>query len=630
MSNAPVTDTGQLLWRLLPLVYRRNDGRWGIDPKRPTREPEDKGDLANLLDVWGDLLDGFRDVLVVRYADTSPLTCQPWLIPYFADMLDVSLVSPEIDGQREEVARAVSWRQRKGTLSCAAEIAQEVGRYERDALMHSGWRPLPTVVIQEGFRRVITTARTDAPLPTLRALGEARRQPATSPIEAAKRPGLPGGTVDFRLLSRARAIGATSPASRDTAFGAEGIRWRQEHPRGVPCHPDSYQDASVRTVDVRAPSWRHGHYHPRRLIVHAAAREGFFHAAAPDDLFAGGQLTMAWPDLKALFDFCDAATDQPFVLREAAHGQLRERRLRDFPGDDRLLLIERWTEAHDGSLQRERIAGLAPTGDDDGRRVYRRERIGRDEVAFIAGVALTDRLTLQATSVSGFGEAHPRIDFPASTLLNAGWPARHVEIRDVVCTGTARVRGVTLDMQRAAFGTLRVEDVPEGSLDAPPVALKDCLVDTLTVSGRCRLEYCTVLERVRAEQLAASDCILLGGSGFSELYLRYCNAPWARGLTVADTKLFARTITTVAPVFLSREFGKPGCAVLHPTSASAIRRGAEDGGELGSYHHRHYALLEEAVITKLRDFMPVTVQAALVPHLGWTRPVPPAADRREE
>lgn len=613
MSNAPVTDTGQLLWRLLPLVYRRNDGRWGIDPKRPTRELEDKGDLANLLDVWGDLLDGFRDVLAVRYADTSPLTCQPWLIPYFADMLDVSLVSPEIEGQREEVARAVSWRQRKGTLSCAAEIAQEVGRYEREARMDTVWRPLPTVAIQEGYRRVITTARIDAPLPTLRALGEPHRPDAASPIEAAKRPGLPAGTVDFRYLSRAREVTSSSAASQDTAFGAKGVRWRQEYTRGAPCFPDSYQDASVRTVDVRAPSWRHGHYHPRRLIVHAAAREGFFPRA---------QMSMAWPDLKALFDFCDTETDQPFVLREAPQGRLRERRLTGFAGEDRLLLVERWTEANDGSLLRERVAGLAPIGDDAGRRTYRTERIGRGEFSFVAGVALTDRLTSQTSSVTGFGEAHPRLEFAVSTLLNSGWPARHVEIGSVACTGTVRVRGVTLDVQQAAFATLNVQAVPDGPLDAPPVSLKDCLIGTLLVNGRCRLEYCTILEQVRSGQLAASDCILADGSGFSELYLRYCNASWAEDLAVADKKLHARTISAVAPIFLNRDYGEPGCAVLHPASASALRRGAEDGGELGAYHHRHYALLEEAVITKLRDFMPVTVQAALVPHLDWRRPVP--------
>ena len=47
-------------------------------------------------------------------------------------------------------------------------------------------------------------------------------------------------------------------------------------------------------------------------------------------------------------------------------------------------------------------------------------------------------------------------------------------------------------------------------------------------------------------------------------------------------------------------------------SPDAIRFGAEDGSEMGAYHHRYYSLKWEAVLDKMREFLPVGIDPVLI------------------
>src|SRR5688572_13436758 len=128
---APGARVGRQLYQLLPAVYRDRDNTTA----------EELGDLGKYLDACGELLDMVHATLEQRLADSFPdnppdnalhdpplpgRACQAWLLPYFAQLVDARLVSPDPRGQRDEVARAVSWRQRKGTVAGVEEIAQSV------------------------------------------------------------------------------------------------------------------------------------------------------------------------------------------------------------------------------------------------------------------------------------------------------------------------------------------------------------------------------------------------------------------------------------------------------------------------------------------------------------------------
>ena len=40
---------------------------------------------------------------------------------------------------------------------------------------------------------------------------------------------------------------------------------------------------------------------------------------------------------------------------------------------------------------------------------------------------------------------------------------------------------------------------------------------------------------------------------------------------------------------------------------------------MGAYHHKHYALRDEAVIDKLNDYLPVGIEPVLIPDIRLLR-----------
>jgi hypothetical protein len=60
------------------------------------------------------------------------------------------------------------------------------------------------------------------------------------------------------------------------------------------------------------------------------------------------------------------------------------------------------------------------------------------------------------------------------------------------------------------------------------------------------------------------------------------------------------------------KFGDLDYGVLSLLTSDAIRFGAEDGGEMGAYHHKYYSLRTEAVLEKMREFLPVGIEPVLL------------------
>lgn len=239
------TRTGNQLYDLLPEVYRSRDD----------------GSLAAWMNGMGHLLDLVRNTLEQRLADCFPdaplrgRASQDWLLPYFADLLEPHMISSDPRAQRAEVANAIAWRQRKGTVAVAEQVAQGVGQIE--------------VEVQEGWKRVAVTPRIGG------------TPPPPPPMEGDPWADGPAGTVAFGFPSRAVRVDPEDPAARVTRFGDQWIPWRQAHASGTPAFPGSYEDVSARTVDMRSPDWRCGHAHPRRLLLYYPPQGGFFPPGAP-------------------------------------------------------------------------------------------------------------------------------------------------------------------------------------------------------------------------------------------------------------------------------------------------------------------------------------------------------------
>jgi len=502
------TSTGRQLYDILPEVYRTRDGG------------ETGADLAAWLDACGELLDRIRATLDQRLADSFPdqppagRAVQEWLLPYFAQLLDVRLVSPHPEGRREEVARAVGWRQGKGTRSVLDEVAEVVGG--------------STAEVQEGWKRVAVTPRVDLPLEPVPALagGLGATPDPNNPLTAARHPGLPAVTPDLR--------GLLGPA--------------------MGC-PGGHRDHTRRTPDTRVPSWNAGHFHPFRVLVFVPPPVAFF----PVD-----RIELNWG---------------------ARHLPEHEHHITDEVGEDGVRSVR-------NPRPREQTVGILtpPPSFDEGEVV-------------ISDLEFDEPLKLKAGPAGG-------------RLVLRGVAAPKVSVEWESGSGTGEL-------------VLDARDCLLGAIEAP--------------DAEVRLDASTVLGPTTAWRILASDSLFAGPveigdhTGEAPSCIRFSRIPLELARAAAMSLLGKKRInwlnwpatTTDAPIFAGGEicnreghrqpvaqFGSPGCGTLSPAAPDSIAFGAEDGGEMGAHHRHRHTLRRAAVLKKLEDFLPVGIEAALIPDLG--------------
>lgn len=537
MNHEPSSPLALQLWHSLPEVYRTRDG---------------DGSLAAYLEAYGRLLDLVEATLVQRLRDSLPDTSQPWLLPYFAALVDARLVSPEITGQREEVANAVAWRQSKGTIACIEAIAERVGQME--------------VEIQEGWQRVARTVRIDRPLLDPQALGHSGFLDMANPLEARKHPGLPAVSVDLGVAARARQVPEATPVSRRTRFGETSVLWQHGGVHGTPCFPDSFEDVSRRTVDFRTPNVRNGRYHPKRLLLFAAPPPGFFRI---------GQRRLAWVNRLRGSSSDAVETIGPDTSV-------------DPNGDTTTVTITR-VEAFE---ERHEVISHA-----DGRRTTRITFRGRTDeyVVYTGRVDLQVEPAEDETVVYRFEHL---ILWSALVVTGA-----RVELIDTATRNVLVSEGPGGDMplvraRDSLIRYLRTDGLAE---------LEYCTVVLGTVSPSLRASDCVLTGYLRAVYNRRPPP--------NAAYIRYSCIPTLAGVidfsALGDWRVYEATLVTRPPVLHSTNFGAPGYGVLHTATGERVCFGAEDGGEMGAFHGHYHCLRERAMTAKLADFLPVGIEPVL-------------------
>lgn len=523
------------------------------------RERDETGDLKRLLAVYGGLLDALHETIEQRRNDGFPDLdpdgghCQPWLLPYFAQLLDVRLVSPDEAGRRAELADAVAWRQRKGTRPALEAIAEAVGRFE--------------VETQEGWKRVAIAPRIDRALLPEAAYGEAAIPAPASAAMRARHPGLPAATVDLRHCSRAVQCEAGNSGAHHTRFAGERLAWRQAERHGVPCRPDSYQDVSRRTVDLRTPDWRRGLYHPRRVLLYLPPPEGFF---------GHGHGRMNWGGLTGVVqealasDIATWAADEVLTCRfglvELTLGRT------EWNGQAVLGVGLRGLDAVPL-----RLRGVAEF---DGPALFSFENLWLDNRLEIKGGAVR----LVNCAVRHLHVSTAERDAPV------------IEARACLFKRVEAARGLVRLEYATVLGTLMAEHLEASDSILLPALRKDTVDDDVPAAGCIRYSR---LFHIPPEPLPAAP--------------EFINDPaWVADGKRSALRCHAATCTTAEPLFWNDEFGQPGCAVLHPDCHPAIQAGAEDGGELGACHDHRYVLRQRAVLDKLQEFLPVGMEAVLI------------------
>jgi hypothetical protein len=105
------------LWNLLPATYRMQD----------TDQFAANGPLREMVNRIGAAAADLRRSIDRLWEDQSIETCDDWVIPYIATLLDTRLVMGlDAAGQRLDVANTIDYRRRKGTIGVIEQIASNI------------------------------------------------------------------------------------------------------------------------------------------------------------------------------------------------------------------------------------------------------------------------------------------------------------------------------------------------------------------------------------------------------------------------------------------------------------------------------------------------------------------------
>jgi hypothetical protein len=127
-------------------------------------------------------------------------------------------------------------------------------------------------------------------------------------------------------------------------------------------------------------------------------------------------------------------------------------------------------------------------------------------------------------------------------------------------------------------------------------------------------ERCTVLGMVRAQSLAAGDCIFVDPVLVDDVTaggLTCCYAPLVARSPRRDRCQPVHGAPAMQPLFTSTRYGDPAFAQLDVYCASAIRQGAGNGGEMGAFHALDVPRRESNLRAALNDYLPNGLEAAI-------------------
>lgn len=510
---------------------------------RDEKKPGELGDLEAYLHGFGHLLDLVRGTTEQAYADS------------FAEPVDFA---SDDDGNARQIQ---PWM-----LSYLAElvgaelVAPDPDRRTEELNNAVSWfktkgtlRNVDSIadvvsgaetVLVEGWRRVLTTPRNS--LPPFNG-----PKPLTPSDGTDGRTPEPLGTPDLRFDNRAIADAVGSnPLYRIQSRGrdADGLPvqnptsfWKARARGGAPCFPGAYDDTAMCTPDLRDPEIPSVGPHPRRSVVHVRPPHGFFETGLREVVLPGGSNPLKF----------DTSNKKSFQV----YGPAEVLRALSAPVDS------------DGELQ-----SRAP-----------------DKLVITGNLSIPSGL---------------RVAFDNVLFMN----------RVTVAAGDTKLR-----LHRCAIRDLRFQVLE----DTPTVDATDCLFDTVGApSGFARFIYCTVLGETHIERLWASDCLFAGGlvgvecsgddscvrySAVKELSaLAGCEAAQSPSNTDDDPNFTSLWFKDGSKCMRRpAKYGEPGCGVFDLTTATSIREGAEDDGEVGAFHHLYLSAQLRAVRLKLEDFLPL-------------------------
>ncbi len=145
--------------------------------------------------------------------------------------------------------------------------------------------------------------------------------------------------------------------------------------------------------------------------------------------------------------------------------------------------------------------------------------------------------------------------------------------------------------------------------------------------GALTLNGCTVIGKVYASLLSlVSDCIFLArlsatdqagspppwaaplwAARKQEGCVRFSYLP-AGAVTPRQFECVTEKVGVPKPAFYSLRYGDPGYCKLFASTSDCIRRGADDGGEMGAFHFLLAPLRETDLLVRMQEYLPVGLE----------------------
>jgi hypothetical protein len=205
-------------------------------------------------------------------------------------------------------------------------------------------------------------------------------------------------------------------------------------------------------------------------------------------------------------------------------------------------------------------------------------------------------------------------------------------------TLVAEAAGVQVLIRKSIVGGLwingqAIANVSDSIVDATDpsgvayVAALDPTTKQPQPGGALTLQGCTVVGKVYASLLTlVSDSLLWARLSAADLAAspRLWSAPlWsarrqqgcvrfsylpAGSITPRRFQCVEQAAGAPQPLFYSLRYGDPGYAKLSPSTDDAIRRGADDGGEMGAFHFLLAPLRETDLRVRMKEYLPVGLE----------------------
>src|SRR5262249_51186507 len=146
-------------------------------------------------------------------------------------------------------------------------------------------------------------------------------------------------------------------------------------------------------------------------------------------------------------------------------------------------------------------------------------------------------------------------------------------------------------------------------------------LDGASAGGALTLQGCTVIGKVHSTLLSlVSNSIVRAGLAAGDVWKAPLQADRRQGGWVRFSYLPSGSITprryecveeargTPGPLFSSLRYGDPDYGKLEPETSDTIRRGADDGGEIGAFHFLLAPQRETDLRVRLQEYLPVAME----------------------